>query len=77
MFEYGESFPCCLAAQADLANYPYLADVAKVECLMRQSCHAEDAEVLVPEALAAVQPDGLSDVSFKPPPPCGCWLPIL
>jgi hypothetical protein len=66
MFQYGGVFPEYLNAQADLAVYPYLADVAKLECLMRQAHHAEDAQVLKPEALAALAPDELSEVVFKP-----------
>ncbi len=66
MFQYGDPFPDSLKAQADLAVYPFLADVAKLECLMRQAYHAEEAQILKSEALAAIAPDALCDVTFIP-----------
>ena len=66
MFEYGEAFPEYLNRQTDLASYPFLADVARLECLMRQAYHAEDMQVLKPEALVALAPDALGEVVFKP-----------
>ena len=68
MFIYGEAFPDYLSNQPDLAQYPYLADVARLEILMRESHHAGDAETLSAGALASVAPEQLDAVRFVPHP---------
>jgi hypothetical protein len=68
LFFYGSAFPEYLAGQDDLADYPYLADVARLEQQWRISYHAADQTVLGPQALGAVDPDHLMDVVFKPHP---------
>jgi hypothetical protein len=66
MFEYGGEFSAYLRAQADLEKYPYLADVAILEGLMRQSYHSADDPVLGPEVLATISTDKLGELCFKP-----------
>jgi Putative DNA-binding domain len=68
MFEYGQAFPAYLGVQDDLRHYAYLADIAKLEIAMRQSYHAADAPILMPEILAAVDPEVLSEIRFIPHP---------
>ncbi len=68
MFAYGAAFPEFLKEQTDLAPYPYLSDVAALECLMRQAYHAADARVLAAEELAAFPPTQLGGLCFKPHP---------
>jgi Putative DNA-binding domain len=68
MFTYGDALPAYLGAQPDLAGYPYLADVATLENLMRKAYHADDTLVLEPTALAAVNPAQLGEIRLKPHP---------
>jgi hypothetical protein len=68
LFFYGADFSGYLAAQDDLAEYPYLADVALLEQQWRVSYHAADQGVLGPQALGAVDPDHLMNLVFKPHP---------
>ena len=37
MFQYGADFPAVLERAEDLASYPYLADVARLEIIWRDS----------------------------------------
>jgi Putative DNA-binding domain len=62
MFNYGTAFPEFLPTQTDLANFPYLTDVAQLEILLRQSYHAADAPVLDALSLAAVAPEKLGEL---------------
>jgi Putative DNA-binding domain len=57
MFQYGQTFPHALENAEDLALYPYLGDVARLEILWRESYHAADAKPLPREALAAIEPE--------------------
>jgi hypothetical protein len=61
MFQFGADFPQALERAEDLAAYPYLADVARLEILWRESYHAADAGPLAADALAAIDPDSLFD----------------
>jgi hypothetical protein len=68
MFEYGEAFPDALAAVADLAAFPYLADVARLELAWLKSYHAADAACLTAQQLAAIDHGDLADLVLMPHP---------
>ena len=61
---YGGEFAAFLEAFEPLADYRYLADVARVEWFWLQSYHAEDAHPLDPAQLAALQPDQVAETRF-------------
>jgi Putative DNA-binding domain len=61
MFRYGAHFPETLERAEDLAAYPYLSDVARLETLWRESYHAADAKPLAADALASIDPEILFD----------------
>ncbi len=65
MFQYGKDFPLALESDKDLASYPYLGDVARLEILWRESYHAGDAPSLPAEALTSIDPDTLFDGRFE------------
>lgn len=54
MLYYGESFAEFLAGFAPLGDYPYLADVARIERAWLEAYHAAEAEPLDPAVLARV-----------------------
>lgn len=62
---YGETFPNFIASFEPLADHPYLADLARLEWLMQESINAGDAEAINPEALANIQPEGLSELHLN------------
>lgn len=64
MFQYGAAFPKALENDTDLASYPYLGDVARLEMLWRESYHAADALPLAADALASADPDALFNSHF-------------
>jgi len=67
LFHYGEHFPAFLATETDLAAYPYLADVARLEQLWRRAYHAADARVLDGRDLS-LEPEALMCLRFAPHP---------
>jgi hypothetical protein len=68
MFYYGVAFSDYLKAQADLKEYPYLGDVAKLEQQMRLSYHEADAPCLFPQALTDIAEDALETATFTAHP---------
>jgi hypothetical protein len=68
LFSYGDNFAVYLEGQADLQDYPYLPDVARLEQFWRQSYHELDAACLAPEALAAFSSDEIADLRLTPHP---------
>jgi hypothetical protein len=68
MFLYGADFPRALDGTDDLAAYPYLGDVARLEILWRESYHATDAIPLAADALASIDPDVLFECRFEAHP---------
>ena len=68
MFQYGAAFPKVLDDDADLAGFPYLGDVARLEILWRESYHAADAPPLAGDTLANTDPDVMFGSRFTPHP---------
>ena len=64
MFQYGTAFPSALENDEDLASYPYLGDVARLEILWRESFHAADAPPLASDLLAKIDPEALFSSRF-------------
>ena len=54
MMLYGTEFAQFLRDDPALADYPYLADVARLEIALRESYHAEDAQAVPVASLAAL-----------------------
>lgn len=71
MFQYGADFPAALERAEDLASYPYLADVARLEIIWRESYHATDANPLDADALASIDPEILFDCRLGKHPATG------
>jgi hypothetical protein len=62
MMHYGDSFPDFIATFPPLANFPWMADLARVECAITQSYHATDNTPLGPEAFATIAPDEIAQL---------------
>jgi hypothetical protein len=67
MTHYGADLPAFLEAFEPAKALPYLADVARLEVLTRESLHAANATP-APEALAALPPERLAEarITFLP-----------
>lgn len=65
MFRYGSAFPEQLERDIDLASFPYLADIARLEILWRESYHAADSNPLAGDVLSLVDPEQLFDCRFE------------
>ena len=65
---YGEDIPTYLSTLPDVASLPYLPDVAWLEWAWHQSSLAENAPVLMPEALQSLPPETLPELCFIPHP---------
>lgn len=65
MAQFGKDFPSFLNDFPPLSHLGYLADVAQLECLIRQSYHGEDAAALPAEALQEIAPEDLDRVVLK------------
>jgi hypothetical protein len=65
LIHYGASFADFIASFEGAASLPYLADVAHFENGWWHSYHAADAEVLLPEALAAISPEEWGNLTFE------------
>jgi len=64
LFLYGEDFPSFLSTSGDLAAFPYLPDVARLEQQWRLSYHAADAMVLSATAFSAFSTDEFMELRF-------------
>lgn len=68
LFDYGRDFPAFIAIYEHARDLPWLADVARLERLWLESCHAADAAPLDPDVLARVPPDRLAGLRLVPHP---------
>ncbi|HUN47316.1 MAG TPA: DNA-binding domain-containing protein [Stellaceae bacterium] len=68
---YGERFANFLATFPPSAHLPYLADVARLEWMLRRAANAADATPLTPSALAVVGEAHMSDLTFRLDPSLG------
>lgn len=57
LMEWGDSFPDFLRDFAPLAAYPYMADVARIECARTRAYHAADSDPIAPDALLRAAAD--------------------
>ena len=71
LFQYGDDFADFLATAEDLASYPYLADVARLERLWLHAWHAADQPVLTAADLAHLDADDLPGFRLSPHPAMG------
>jgi len=65
---YGDSFPDFIAGFPPAATIPFLADVARLENAWVEAYHAAEAGALSLDALAAIAPDALEALRFRPHP---------
>jgi len=80
LLEYGESFPDFVDAFEPVAGLPYLGDVARLEWARQCAYHAEEAEPLDPQRLAAIEPLRLGALRFLVHPSlhiCTSRFPVL
>lgn len=68
LFQYGDHFAAFLAGQGDLASYPYLADVARLEQQWRTAHHAADAPVLHASTFTGLGEQEMMALRLKPHP---------
>ncbi|MFO1034974.1 MAG: DNA-binding domain-containing protein [Hyphomicrobiales bacterium] len=68
LFLYGEHFAAFMAAREDLAAFPYLADVARIEQAWRRAYHAADATPFSAAALASLPADALETLRLAAHP---------
>ena len=66
LFLYGDGFAGFLEIFPPVADFPYLADVARVEYAWLQSYHAADMEPLEAAALGAVEAEKVGQAKFTP-----------
>lgn len=73
--DYGDGFADFIAQFAPAAGVPYLADVARLECLRGWAYHAADAVPVAPDAYRALvaAPERLAATVLTLHPACG-WL---
>lgn len=59
MMLYGDAFPDFIARFPPLADYPWMSDLARVECAITESYHAADADPASADAFAHIAPEDL------------------
>lgn len=55
--DWGDTFPDFLAGFSPLADYPYMADVARIEVARGRAYHAADADPVAPDLLMVAASD--------------------
>jgi putative DNA-binding protein len=73
LFEYGATFPSFLAKFPPCVDYPYLADVARLEWAMNTALHAQDTTPIQRAALAGVPADDVGRLVLRIDP-AAAWL---
>jgi Putative DNA-binding domain len=68
LLDYGRDFPAFIESYEYARNFPWLADVARIERAWLDAYHAADAAPLSADALALVPPERLADVVFTAHP---------
>ncbi len=68
LFEYGNDFPAFIETYEYARSLPWLPDVARIERAWLDAYHARDADLLRPDALAAIPPDQLAEAVLIPHP---------
>jgi hypothetical protein len=68
LIHYGNGFPDFVAGFPPAASIAYLADVARLENAWVEAYHAAEASALGLDALAAIAPDALEALRFRPHP---------
>ncbi|BAF89484.1 hypothetical protein AZC_3486 [Azorhizobium caulinodans ORS 571] len=68
---YGADFADFVAGFEPAEALPYLADVARLETLRRRAYHAADTLPLALDALSAVPPEAMADLTFTAHPALG------
>lgn len=63
---FGAEFESFLAAQDSAEDFPYLPDVARLECLAHQAFHAADAEPITLGALAELPSESYGGLCLLP-----------
>ena len=61
LLDWGEALPDFVETLDDLADWPFLADVARLEVAWTRAHHAAEAEPIGLDALARLTPEDLSD----------------
>lgn len=65
LLDWGDGLAAFVEAHPDLVDWPWLADVARLECAWTAAHHAADAEPLRLADLAACAPDDLAAMRFR------------
>ena len=60
LLDWGEALPGFLESLADLADWPFLADVARLEVAWTRAHHAAEAEPIGLDTLARLSPEALA-----------------
>ncbi len=68
LFAYGDEFAVFLERFEPVAEFPYLADVARVEFAWLQAYHAADLDILDGQQLGAVAAEEVGNVRFTAHP---------
>lgn len=64
MMFYGDGFADFIEQFDPAKEWPYLADIARIEAAITHSCHAADTDAMSGEDLAKVTPDALPQLSL-------------
>ena len=64
MMQYGDSFPDFIEHFPPLADFPWMGDLARLECAITQSYHAKDATPLGPPDFVSIAPEKVSELRF-------------